>query len=275
MNLLGSPRQSNYHVLGTSILSARIVHRLSPDEWMPDTDAVHHPDYGSLQGTHPAESQRHHTRKRGLSDFVVATRARATTRRAYWFFWATCTLTQSGVYYLNNGLALALGASLRTAPGVHALIYIANGGTFSLLGTSMNITGMTTGDPYPGLAIWQAAADTNPWSSAANFSSDVNIDGVIYAAGAAVTNTIGGRPLTECQRDRRQDVLGLEQQRREDRHAATTAHRLGSAVACRRNPGPVLHNGPGRDHGCRWPSAVHLDRGGICRPVSASIPTPA
>ena len=100
----------------------------------------------------------------------------------------TCTLSQSGVYYFNQGLAVGLGGTLKTAPGVHTLIYVANGQLNAGLGATFDVTGMSAGDPYPGLAIWQAASDTSAMSF--GVIGTFNVNGNIYARNATISNSV-------------------------------------------------------------------------------------
>jgi type II secretory pathway pseudopilin PulG len=100
---------------------------------------------------------------------------------------ATCTLA-SGIYVLRNGLNTNNGGiTIKSAAG-GVLIYTTGGSFVVSGGSSINIAAQTTG-PYAGIALWQAAADTNAVTF--NNGGTIVISGVLYAPGAQLS-IVGG-----------------------------------------------------------------------------------
>ncbi len=105
---------------------------------------------------------------------------------------ATCQLA-SGVYILQGGITLGNSAVLTNAAG-GVLLYI-TGGSFSAGGaSSVTLSAQTTGS-YAGLAVWQAASDTN--TMLFGNGGQLKITGAVYApkaqfsmTGAALSPTI-------------------------------------------------------------------------------------
>jgi hypothetical protein len=88
----------------------------------------------------------------------------------------TCTLT-AGVYVVQNGFGVSNGATLNAGAGV--LIYLMSGQFNIGSADSVTITAATSG-AYRGIAVWQAAADTQQLVIG-NGAGSVAINGVMYA----------------------------------------------------------------------------------------------
>jgi prepilin-type N-terminal cleavage/methylation domain-containing protein len=98
---------------------------------------------------------------------------------------ATCQLA-SGIYILQNGLDVANSGILTNAAG-GVLVYV-TGGSVSFGGAAqVTLSAMTSGS-YSGMALWQAATDTNTMSI--SNSATVSVTGAIYTPAAQLS--VGG-----------------------------------------------------------------------------------
>jgi Tfp pilus assembly protein PilV len=88
----------------------------------------------------------------------------------------TCTLA-TGVYVVQNGFGVSNGATLNAGAGV--LIYLMSGQFNIGSANAVTITAQTSG-AYRGIAVWQAAADTQQLVIG-NGAGSVAINGVLYA----------------------------------------------------------------------------------------------
>ena len=88
----------------------------------------------------------------------------------------------AGTYYIENGINVDTGATMNGTAGV--TVYIATGQANFNSGSTVELTAPTTGT-LAGIALWQAASDTNEINLDSGASSE--FDGAIYAPTAELT----------------------------------------------------------------------------------------
>jgi Flp pilus assembly protein TadG len=92
----------------------------------------------------------------------------------------------AGTYYIENGINVDSGATLNGTAGV--TLYIATGQANLNSGSTVELVAPTTGN-LAGIALWQAASDTNEINLDSGATSE--FDGAIYAPTAELTFNSG------------------------------------------------------------------------------------
>ena len=101
----------------------------------------------------------------------------------------TCVLT-TGVYVVQNGFGVSNGATLNAGVGV--LIYLMSGQFNIGSANAVTISAATSG-AYRGIAVWQAAGDTQQLVIG-NGAGSVAVNGVLYAPKAQLAINGGVQP---------------------------------------------------------------------------------